>query len=38
MDLSHQAVLSSDPKTIQQIEIIYKLAVNVTADILKSKE
>ena len=34
MDLSHQAVLNSDPKAIQQIEFIYKLAVNVRGDIL----
>ena len=33
-DLSHQPVLNSDPKVIQQIEFIYKVDANVRADIL----
>ena len=34
IDLSHQAVLSTDLKTIQQIEFVYKLSNEVNADIL----
>ena len=34
MDLSHQAVLSTDPKTIQQVEFIYKIDAGKNADIL----
>ena len=33
-DLSHQAVLDSDPKAIQQIEFIYKILNSVQAQIL----
>ena len=38
MDLSHQAVLTTDPKTIQQIEFMYKLDANLSADILTVSE
>ena len=34
MDLSHQTVLDTDPKTIQQIEFIYETADNITVNIL----
>ena len=34
IDLSHQSVLNSDPKAIQQIEFIYKLGNDVRANIL----
>ena len=34
VDLSHQAVLGSDPKAIQQIEFIYKIGQNLTAQFL----
>ena len=34
MDLSHNTVLSTDTKTIQQIEIIYKIDKNLNAGIL----
>ena len=34
IDLSHQSVLSSDPKVIQQIEFIYKIDAESRADIL----
>ena len=34
VDLSHQAVLDSDPKEIQQIEFIYKIGRDLTAQIL----
>ena len=34
IDLSHQSVLNSDPKDIQQLEFIYKVDANLRADIL----
>ena len=34
IELSYQSILNSDPKVIQQIEFIYKLDANLTADIL----
>ena len=33
IDLSHQSVLNSDPKVIQQIEFIYKINAGLSADI-----
>ena len=33
IDLSHQSVLNSDPKVIQQIEFAYKIGANLRADI-----
>ena len=38
IDLSHQPVLNSDPKVIQQIECIYKLGNHVRANILTALE
>ena len=34
VDLSHQAVLDSDPKAIQQIKFIYKIGLDLRAQIL----
>ena len=34
VDLSHQAVLDSDPKAIQQINFIYKIGLDLRAQIL----
>ena len=34
VDLSHQSILDSDPKAIQQIEFVYKITNGAEAQIL----